>query len=256
MCLLVMAFQCHPEFPLIVAANRDEFFYRPTAAVKYWADHPTVLAGRDLEQGGTWMGVRKDGRFAALTNVRDPSAFRSNAKSRGHIVSGFLTGSDTPSDFLENLAHESDDYNGFNLILGSSDKLRYFSSATKKAIPIAPGVYGLSNDQLDTPWPKVVSAKKKLESALRENSDLLEKRLFALLSDDTLASDGELPDTGVGLEKERRLSPIFIRAENYGTRSSTLLFAKHDGEIHYVERSMNADSLRRFSFTMTTCLSS
>lgn len=110
MCLLVMAYQCHPEFPLIVAANRDEFFSRPTAAADYWTDHPNVLAGRDLEQGGTWMGVNKNGRFAALTNVRDPSSFRSSAKSRGHIVSRFLTGSDTPTDFLDNLASEADDF--------------------------------------------------------------------------------------------------------------------------------------------------
>lgn len=252
MCLLVMAYQCHPEFPLIVAANRDEFFSRPTAAADYWTDHPNVLAGRDLEQGGTWMGVNKNGRFAALTNVRDPSSFRSSAKSRGHIVSRFLTGSDTPTDFLDNLASEADDYNGFNLIVRSNNQLTYFGSATKKTVPIAPGIYGLSNDQLDTPWPKVVRAKKNLESTLRESSDMLEKRLFALLRDDTLASDGELPDTGVGLEKERWLSPIFIRAENYGTRCSTLLLAKHDGEIHYIERGVNADSLRRFSFKATT----
>lgn len=256
MCLLLMAYRCHPEFPLIVAANRDEFFNRPTAAAAYWADHPDVLAGRDLEQGGTWMGVNKNGRFAALTNVRDPSALRSRAKSRGHLVSKFLTGYDTPTNFLETLASESDDYNGFNLIVGANDELAYFGSVTKKAAPILPGVYGLSNDQLDTPWPKVVRAKTKLKSALRGNSEALEQRLLSLLSDDSLANDDELPDTGVGLEKERWLSPIFIRTQNYGTRCSTLLLAKRDGEIQYIERSVNADSLRRFSFTVTANLTS
>jgi uncharacterized protein with NRDE domain len=248
MCLLVVAYQCHPEFPLIVAANRDEFFRRPTAAADYWIDHPNVLAGRDLEQGGTWMGIHTNRRFAALTNVRDPSSFRSNAKSRGEIVSNFLTESGTPTHFLRNLTRKSDEYNGFNLILGRIDELSYFSSVTKTILPLSPGIHGLSNDQLNTPWPKVVRAKKNMALVLRENAEDLEQRLFSLLTDDVLASDNELPDTGVGLEKERWLSPIFIRAEEYGTRCSTLLLARRDGQIHYIERSYDADAQR--SYTM------
>jgi uncharacterized protein with NRDE domain len=251
MCLLVVAYRCHPEFPLIVAANRDEFFRRPTASAQFWDEQPNVLAGRDLEQGGTWMGVSKHARFAALTNVRDPKSFRSGKQSRGIIVSNFLAGVSSPSDFLENLARESDDYNGFNLICGTVEKLFYFSSITKTIIALAPGLHGLSNDQLNTPWPKVMRAKQKMKLALQDKSDALEHDLFSLLSDGTIATDRDLPDTGVGLEKERWLSPIFIRAEEYGTRCSTLLLSKANGAIQYIERSFDADSdsntLRRFS---------
>lgn len=254
MCLLVAAYRCHPEFPLIVAANRDEFFRRPAAAANYWNDHPDVLAGRDLEQGGTWMGVSKHGRFAALTNVRDPKYFRNVAKSRGVIVAKFLFGDDSPKQYLENLAQESDDFNGFNLIVGTTDELYYFNSVTKKTSALGAGIHGLSNDQLDTPWPKVIRAKNNMALALRQNAESLENPLFSMLRDNTVAPDSDLPDTGVGLEKERWLSPIFIRTNEYGTRCSTLLLARRDGEIQYIERSFDtasdAQSLRRFSFAV------
>jgi uncharacterized protein with NRDE domain len=252
MCLLVLAYRCHPEFPLIVAANRDEFFRRPTASADFWDDHSEILAGRDLEQGGTWMGINKTGRFAALTNVRDPRAFRPGAKSRGLIVSNFLTCKKTPAEFLMQLANECDDYNGFNLILGDKNLLFYFNSVTKKTIALAPGIHGLSNDQLDTPWPKVIHAKAGLEQSLSKPSAQLEAALLALLHDNTKAADSELPDTGVGIEKERWLSPIFIRTKEYGTRCSTLLLSRRDGEIQYIERTFDTESdavsLRRHQF--------
>lgn len=239
MCLLVAAYRCHPEFPLIVVANRDEFFRRPTAPAEFWADYPEVLAGRDLRQGGTWMGVNRHGHFAALTNVRDPNFFRSDAKSRGHIVADFLTGQVAANTFLANLARECDDYNGFNLILGDINQLYYFHSVSKESHALAPGLHGLSNARLNTPWPKVVRAKNNVESSLRAGDNMLDQRLFDLLRDDTMAADHELPDTGVGQEKERWLSRVFIRAPEYGTRSSTLMFIQRNGAVRYAERSYN-----------------
>ncbi len=239
MCLLLVAYRVHADYPLIVAANRDEFFQRPTTPAQFWDDDPDVLAGRDLSQGGTWMGINKNGRFAAITNVRDPQAFRPSAKSRGLIVADFLTGGQAPNEFLENLARDRGEYNGFNLLVCENGSLHYFSSIDGSRSTLAPGVHGISNDSLNTPWPKVVRGKCEMNAMLNKNPEKFEHALFALLSDRTVAPDGELPNTGVGLEKERFLSPLFIRTAEYGTRSSTLLFVRRVGAVRYVERSYN-----------------
>ncbi|MDQ3259493.1 MAG: NRDE family protein [Pseudomonadota bacterium] len=223
LCLLVMAYRVHPIYPLIVAANRDEFFRRPTAAADFWSDRPDVLAGRDFEQGGTWMGVTRSGRFAALTNVRDPKSNRPTAKSRGLIVSDFLTREDAPAAFVEDLVEGCHQYNGFNVIVADHDNLAYFNSATAQSEDLSPGIYGLSNHRLDTPWPKVIRSKAALEHALRKDGAALETDLLAMLRDRARATDSTLPDTGIGLDKERWLSPVFITGQDYGTRCSTVL---------------------------------
>lgn len=238
MCLLAMAYCVHSNYPLIVAANRDEFFQRPSAAADFWSDHSDVLAGRDLQQGGTWMGVTRTGRFAALTNVRDPRAMRPTARSRGLIVAQFLLGNDAANRYLEELRPHADDYNGFNLLAGDADSLYFFNSRAERAEPLRPGIYGLSNHTLDTPWPKVTRAKASLEKALNHDEQELEAALFELLADRAHPDDDALPDTGVGLEKERWLSPVFIAAENYGTRCSTVLLAGSSATI-FVERSFD-----------------
>ena len=249
-----MAYRAHPDYVLIVAANRDEFFQRPTAPVGYWQDCPEVLAGRDLQQGGTWMGVNRAGRFAALTNVREPLAFRGTAKSRGLIVADFLTGDTEPRAHLTQLAKQRDDYNGFNLVCGSAKHLYTFGTVDGHIAELPPGVFGLSNHKLDTPWPKVESSKRALQNALAHRPEELESELFSMLSDTTLADDADLPNTGVGIEKERWLSPIFIHATGYGTRSSTLLLVDYAGNARFVERTFNAegepDSTRRFALKM------
>jgi uncharacterized protein with NRDE domain len=245
-----MAYRVHPIFELIVAANRDEFFRRPTAAADFWNDVPDVLAGRDLEQGGTWMGVTRTGRFAALTNVRDPKALRSSAKSRGLIVSDFLMGNAAPKTFLDELKESSSGYNGFNLIVGDRDALCCFNSITAQSEVLSPGIYGLSNDRLDTPWPKVTRSKAAMEAALRTHSEALEADLFAMLSNRASADDAVLPDTGVGLEKERWLSPVFISGIDYGTRCSTVMLARAN-QTQFAERSFNGNGeaieTRRFT---------
>ena len=247
MCLIGFAWKAHPDFPLIVAANRDEFHARATAPSAWWNDAPQVLAGRDLQSGGAWMGITRDGRFAALTNYRDAGEMRANAPSRGALVADFLTGSDTPQPYLVNEAAEAARYNGFNLLAGTLDQLGYFGNRGAAPQVLEPGVYGLSNALLDTSWPKVTRLKAALGAAVgvvnREEplqsrvSGLMDK-LFFTLGDAHIATDTALPRTGVPLERERVLSPAMIVAPVYGTRASTVLCVASDGNVFWEERSL------------------
>lgn len=219
MCLILVAWRNHPEYPLVVAANRDEFYKRPTAPAAFWPDHPQLLAGRDLAAGGAWMGITRQGRFAALTNFRDPSRQRPRAPSRGRLVADFLTGDSSIDAYLDGL--DASACNGFNLLLGDGERLVAFSNVSNEGHELKPGIYGLSNALLDTPWPKVGAGKTALEAALDALPD--EQRLWALLRDDRPHPDDALPATGVPLEWERLLSAAFVRGADYGTRSSTVL---------------------------------
>jgi uncharacterized protein with NRDE domain len=220
MCLILVAWRAHPEFPLVVAANRDEFFNRPTASASFWPDSG-ILAGRDLQAGGTWMGIGPTGRFAALTNFRDPARHRDDAASRGQLVADFLMADALPQAWLERIRSDSGRYNPFNLIVGDTDSLACYASVTGEIRDLAPGVFGLSNDLLDTPWPKVEAAKSSLSVALAALPD--DRALFDLLRDDAVHPDELLPRTGISLEWERLLSAAFVKAPGYGTRSSTVL---------------------------------
>lgn len=220
MCLIALAWNAHPEWPLVVAANRDEWRDRPAEPAHWWPEHPQLLAGRDLKAGGTWMGITRGRRFAAVTNFRDPSDRRSTALSRGGLVAEFLLGTATPARYLEDLARRAARYNGFNLIVGDGRELLYFGSREGEVRAVEPGVHALSNHLLDEPWPKVTRAREALRECLPGDAD---EPYFAMLSDTTPAPDHALPDTGVGLERERWLSPILITGEAYGTRASTLL---------------------------------
>jgi uncharacterized protein with NRDE domain len=226
MCLILVAWQAHPEYPLVVAANRDEFFKRPTAPASFWPGGK-VLAGRDLEAGGTWMGTTVDGRFAALTNFRAPDLHRVGAASRGQLVADFLGSKDTPIAWLDRHGKDAARYNPFNLLVGDRHTLACFSSTDEKTRVLAPGIYGLSNHLLDTHWPKVGVAKSALSSALTALPD--DRPLFDLLHDDSVHPDDTLPRTGVSLEWERLLSAAFVKAPGYGTRSSTVLIVSRGG---------------------------
>lgn len=229
MCLILLAWQSHPDYPLVVAANRDEFFARPTAPAGWWPDAPQVLAGRDLQGGGTWMGVTRNGRFAALTNYRDPDAFQEGMASRGELVAAFLRGDEAPEAYLQAVAQRLPDYNPFNLLVGDRHGLWYLGSREHAPPrPLAPGVYGLSNHLLDTPWPKVQRAKSALATALQALPE--RTPLFDLLRDRRHAPDAELPRTGVSLEWERLLSAAFVHSPDYGTRSATVLLLEHGGD--------------------------
>lgn len=253
MCLILLAWQAHPDYPLVVAANRDEFFSRRTAAADFWNDAPDVLAGRDLEAGGTWLGVARNGRFAALTNFRDPARNKQGAPSRGELVSRFLTGEQTPEAYLLELESAAERYNGFNLVFGDPGGLWCFSNCGEGEKPLLPGVYGLSNHLLDTPWPKVARGKSALHDALGALPD--EQPLFALLRDDSIAPDEALPRTGVSLEWERLLSAAFVRSPAYGTRSATVVLADAAGNMRFIEQTFQPGAVpgerREFALSVT-----
>jgi len=236
MCLVLLAWDKHPRHRLIVAANRDEFYARPTAPAEWWADAPHVLAGRDLREGGTWMGVTRDGRFAAVTNVREPQSYRVGAPSRGHLVGNFLLSRAPSLGYAAGLMPIAPMFNGFNLLLFDGAALAWFSNRGTGARTLPPGVYGLSNAQLDTPWPKVVLGKDDLRRAIDAPDDELEAHLFESLARRDPAPEAELPSTGVGEERERALSSAFIATPEYGTRCSTVLLMGRDGQVSLTER--------------------
>ncbi|MEK3934828.1 NRDE family protein [Sporosarcina sp. FSL W7-1349] len=236
MCLINFHFQDHPIYRLIVAANRDEFYERPTAPAHFWEDQPQLLAGRDLSQKGTWLGIAKNGRFAALTNYRDVQQQRHDVRSRGEIVTDFLN-SDVPSaEFLGSLQEKREQYAGFNVIVGTPEELMYYSNIQNEVTVITPGTHGLSNHFLDTPWPKVVKGKAGVRGLAEQNSAIHPDRLFDVLANAEPFPGEQLPDTGVGGELERVLSSLFIRSEGYGTRSSTVLLVDHENNVTFVER--------------------
>lgn len=235
MCLILFAYNMHPKYKLIVAANRDEFYNRPTAPTHFWEDDPEILAGRDLEKNGTWMGVTKKGRFAALTNFRDPKEITSGKRSRGELVTNALQYQGDIKEYMQSLEKSNELYPGYNLLAGNVDELHYYSNIGQKQLKVTPGIYGVSNHLLNTEWPKIQMGKSGLTRIIHDNPEDLVERLLTLLQRTDQAPDNKLPKTGVSLEWERLLSPMFIKSENYGTRSSTVLLMD-DNEMSYVER--------------------
>jgi len=233
MCLIVFAWRPSQAQPLILAANRDEFYARPTLPLAQWEDAPEVYAGRDLEAGGTWLGINANGRFAALTNIREPGK-PPGRRSRGELVARFLTSDVSVEAYLQDVAGRSAEYSGFNLIVGDHEQLHFLHSGDPEPRRLAPGLYGVSNAGLDTPWPKLVKAKAALSAQLQ---DPRPERLFDLLADGTPAPEAELPSTGVSIATEKLLSSVFIASPNYGTRASTVLVADADGSRRLIERS-------------------
>lgn len=243
MCVLFVGWRVRDDFPLIVAANRDESHARPADAAHRWEDCPHVYAGRDRQAGGTWMGASTGGRWASVTNVRHPEWMdRTMPRSRGALVADFLCGEEAPADFVAGVAAEREHYGGFNLLAGDLDELYYASRSAPQPARLAPGVYGLSNAGLNDPWPKVASGGKAFRRWVE--GDIAVEDGLALLRDTTFAPDEMLPDTGVGLELERLLSPLFIVGEAYGTRSSSLLIVAASGEGTLIERSFGPAGAR------------
>ena len=232
MCLMAFAWQTG-GYPLILLGNRDEFHARPTRAAGFWTEEglPDLLAGKDLEAGGTWLGITRRGRFAALTNIRAPGA-RKGAQSRGALALDYLAGEQTPEDYLKHLQSRGGDYAGFNLLVGDLQQLWHLNSQTNQMQQLPPGVYGLSNASLDSDWPKLKQLRTNLADNLNAGADVL----LGLLSDKHIYPDQQLPDTGVSLEWERLLSATFILGGDYGTRASSLLKMDKQGGIIFVER--------------------
>jgi uncharacterized protein with NRDE domain len=249
MCLILFAVDAHPDYPLILAANRDEFFARRTQSLHWWQERPDVLAGKDLVAGGTWFGIRKDGRLAAITNYRQPTDITPSI-SRGQLARDFLLGDATPQDYLQQLHSTADQYAGFNLLLGDKGKYFHFSNKERNRgtqhspTMISAGVHGLSNALLDTPWPKVTRGCDALRQELKTEVSI--EALFAILADTHIAADNELPDTGIGIDKERFLSSRFICSEDYGTRASTVLTINRKGEANIHHRDFVPDQPTQF----------
>lgn len=240
MCLITLAYHIHPRFPLVLAANRDEFHERPTAPAGWWSDAPHLLAGRDLRAGGTWLGITRQGTFAALTNHRDLRRAPKQGPSRGLLVRTALEGTATLDDTAA--------YEGFNLLHGPLDALHYHNNIEPTDVALEPGIHGLSNALLNTPWPKVQRAKAALERALNSSDAALVDELFALLTDPQQASEEGLPDTGLALPMERALSSVFIDTTGYGTRCSTVLLVHADGRILFEERTWPMGTTKRETF--------
>jgi uncharacterized protein with NRDE domain len=259
MCLILFAHEAHARHRLVVAANRDELYARPTAPAAWWDDAPGVLGGRDLRGRGSWMGVTRSGRWAAVTNYRGGPSERTDAPSRGEIVGEFLRGSDSPADFVARLRPRAGSYNGFNLLVGEPGSVFWLSNRGPggPGQPVAPGIHGVSNDLLDTPWPKVDRGKRALEGLLAQ-AEPVPERMLEILLDRTVAADHELPDTGVGIALERALSTMFIATPEYGTRASTALLIDRDGRALFVERTHypgeSRTEDRRFEFTVESAL--
>ena len=245
MCLILFAFRCHPKYKLIVATNRDEFYERHTRSAHWWEDYPQILGGRDLQAGGTWMGINRNGRFAALTNYREPGVQVPNAPSRGDLVKDYLTAQQSPEAYLESIEPQS--FNGYNLLLGNPDELWYSSNRGAEVQKLSPGIYGLSNHLLDTPWPKVKKGINYLEDFL-SSEELNPQKAMEFLSDANLAPDEILPQTGVSLEWERLLSAMFIRSPKYGTRASTLILMNYENQVRFYEQGFVPESSEEFQF--------
>lgn len=237
MCVIYLAYGQLADTPLVLLANRDEFYDRPTLPAASWEDHPHVFGGRDLAAGGTWLAVSDSGRIAAVTNYRDPGG-QLGTRSRGKLVSDFVSGVSGAREYLSEIESRKAEYSGFNLLVGEfreeRSELLYFSNRSNGIRELSPGLYGLSNHLLDSQWPKVTKGKAMLSEILGQG--LESEAMFDLLGDRELATDEELPDTGIGLERERALSPIFIATPNYGTRCSTVVIADHRGRFEFEER--------------------
>ena len=250
MCLAVLSLQPDSDWQWVIVANRDEAHERPSADMQPWEQDPSILAGRDLRAGGSWLGVRSDGRFALLTNYREPGRQRPDAPSRGHLVEQFLKGPASIQDYLQALEVPAGRYNGFNLLLGqAADWFHASNRADMWARRIAPGTYGLSNALFDTPWPKVLLTRQAVEQQLRKSRSVsdfpnrisgssheqlhgdLADLLSDIFSDKNPAPDDILPETGVGLERERMLSSPFIVSPGYGTRCTTVVMQHRDGQL-------------------------
>lgn len=242
MCLLIFSHRVDPHYPLVLAANRDEFHARPTARATFWPEHPQLLAGRDLEQGGTWMGLTREGRFAAITNCRDPARTAPAPRSRGELPLGYLTGSQDAQTYLLDTLANAREYAGFNLLVGTPDSLWYLtnSPSTEQCMPkpLAPGLYGLSNAQLDTPWPKVALGKDRLQ-ALLDEGELDHDTLETVVGDRKLADPTDLHQLGLTDDMAQILSSQFITTNSYGTRSSTTLWIDRAGQAHWRESSFD-----------------
>jgi len=246
MCLIILAIDQHPDYPVIMLSNRDEFYYRPAAPMHWWTDQD-ILAGQDIQAGGTWLAIGKNKQMAAVTNYRDLQRNDPNAPSRGQIPVDFVNNAtDTPS-FITAHREIWSGMNGFNALFYDGQTFYWYSNISDEAVKLTPGIYGISNAQLDTPWPKVLAGKQRLQAAI-QNNDLTPELLVAIMADTHPYDEERLPDTGVGLEMERMLSPICIVSPVYGSRVTTIITRNTQGVLNVLEKDILNGSSRTFTF--------
>ncbi len=251
MCTLLFSIQQHPDYPFVLIANRDEFYQRPSAPVRFWEDESGILGGQDLQEGGTWMGITQNGRFAALTNYREGGRNIADSPSRGFLVRDYLTHKKSSAAFSDSLQHKGIRYNGFNMLFGNMEEgWHCYSNRGGRTINLAPGLYGLSNHLLNSPWPKVEHGKQRLASVLKAQSKITPAQLLPILEENNTWPDDQLPDTGISLEWERRLSSIFITSENYGTCVSTIVLIDKNKHVTYFEKEHRSGLAHRFEFDL------
>lgn len=237
MCLIAFAINVHPDYPLILIANRDEFYNRPTRSAQFWEAEgfADILAGKDLKAGGTWIGINKNKRWAALTNYRDLHSLKENPPSRGSLVLDFIKSNSSAENYLGNIQKDAALYNDFNLLLFDGKEITYYSNISNTIQSVSNGIHGLSNALLDTPWKKVDRIKSDLENAI-QNNHLEKDFLFDLLCNEDKANPEDLPSTGLSLELEKAMSSIFIHTPFYGTRCSTIIIKDKNGKVTFTER--------------------
>lgn len=240
MCLILFAFNKHPKYKLILAANRDEYFNRPTLIANYWEENCEILGGRDIQSKGTWLGINKNGKFIAITNYRDPKIEKKQALSRGDLSKRFLSNDQNIPSFLSDVSNNAENYNGFNLLLSDDgfDTMYHYSNISKTTFKISDGIHGLSNHLLDSSWPKVNTGKENLNSTI-ESASININDLVEMLKDGNAAADELLPDTGISYDLEKKLSPVFISMKGYGTRCSTVILVDTENNVSFLEVSYN-----------------
>lgn len=244
MCLIIFAHRADPAYPFVLAANRDEFFGRATAHAQFWqSDHPQILGGKDLVAGGTWLGITRAGRFAAVTNIRDPSQPERKARSRGDLTLNFLNGTESAQHYCDGLREHFDEFAGFNLLVSDGETLCYVNNFEDLIEELRPGIYGLSNGLLNSPWPKVERGRDYLQQLIQADSPIPADSLIAMMGDRQQAQDSNLPDTGIPLQLERELSATFISNESreYGTRCSTALLMQASGLVQFSEQNYDEE---------------
>lgn len=234
MCLIGIIYNKHTDYKLVIAANRDEFYDRQTAHADFWKEYPYLLAGKDLEQGGTWLGITKKGKFAALTNFRNPNNTLAGAPSRGLLVKNFLINDYSPTEYLEYLEKAGDEYNGFSILLYDLNEFCYFSNKDEKSIEFESGIFSLSNGSINDKWPKMKEIEKNLNVLTDERN--ISNKLFKILMNDKPFPENQLPNTNIALEWEKVLSSIFVKSQNYGTRCSTVITIDYQNNIHFFEK--------------------
>jgi uncharacterized protein with NRDE domain len=244
MCLIAFAYKVSKEYPLILIANRDEFYDRPAQKTHFWKEEAEtkILAGKDLKGGGTWFGVTENGKWGAVTNFRDLENINENAPTRGNLIPEFLKSTDTAKEYLSHLKKNAAEYNGFNLLLSDESGIYHYSNISNVITEIQPGIHGVSNALLNTPWPKLELAKIDLKGKI-QNNNIDQDSLLSILKNQNKADLNELPKTGLTEELEMNLSSIFIDIKNYGTRCSTLLFISKNGDVKFVERTYVSGNL-------------